>query len=309
MVVVCPICKTSAEGEPSKDGSWCKCPNCGSYEISRTAYGCCERLNEKARTVLSHAIWMHQGEDKPFRIDSAHLDEAEKGSLPGPAEQLDLYILFIGDSQGDSPGKTVSCEDANLRAKIGAILTDDVTFINKEAADKGLLESMATLKTSGGWLTLDGWEHYRKLKRGRTQSRTAFVALPFKNAEVVRMVDEVFRPAVKETGFDLKRLDDAPPAGLIDNRLRVEIRMCRFLIADLTDANNGAYWEAGYAEGLEKPVIYTCSKAYFEKNKTHFDTNHQHTLLWDVEEPQKAAEALTATIRATLPFDAKMPKD
>jgi nucleoside 2-deoxyribosyltransferase len=60
-----------------------------------------------------------------------------------------------------------------------------------------------------------------------------------------------------------------------------EIRMCRFLIADLTCGNQGAYWEAGYAEGLGKPVIYTCNKSYFDKEGTHFDTNHHQTVLWD----------------------------
>ena len=31
------------------------------------------------------------------------------------------------------------------------------------------------------------------------------------------------------------------------------------------------YWEAGYAEGLEKPVIYTCEKNKFNSEKTPFD--------------------------------------
>ena len=59
-----------------------------------------------------------------------------------------------------------------------------------------------------------------------------------------------------------------PKAGLIDDRLRVEIRTSRFLIADLTHENAGAYWEAGFAEGLGKPVIYTCEKSKFDTAKT-----------------------------------------
>ena len=102
-----------------------------------------------------------------------------------------------------------------------------------------------------------------------------------------------------------KRLDDDPRAGLIDDRLRVEIRACRFLIADLSHANKGAYWEAGYAEGLGKPVIYTCDNTVFDDpenpNKPHFDTNHHLTITWDREKPQEAAEKLKATIRATFP--------
>ena len=133
----------------------------------------------------------------------------------------------------------------------------------------------------------------------------SFMAMKFGDAVLDTLVDAHLRPAVAMTGFKLKRLDDEPRAGLIDDRLRVEIRACRFLIADLSHANKGAYWEAGYAEGLGKPVIYTCDKTVFEdpKNpdKPHFDTNHHLTIVWDREKPQEAAENLKATIRATFP--------
>ena len=92
---------------------------------------------------------------------------------------------------------------------------------------------------------------------------------------------------------------------MIDDRLRVEIQSSDFIVADLTHDNLGAYWEAGYAEGLRKPVIYTCEKEKFEKEKTHFDTNHHLTIIWDKTDPLKAGESLKATIRATLPELAK----
>jgi nucleoside 2-deoxyribosyltransferase len=86
--------------------------------------------------------------------------------------------------------------------------------------------------------------------------------------------------------------------------LRVEIRTSRFLIADLTHGNQGAYWEAGFAEGLGKPVIYTCEKSQFEIYKTHFDTNHHLTVKWDKEQPEEFKKKLKDTIRATLPDEA-----
>jgi len=135
------------------------------------------------------------------------------------------------------------------------------------------------------------------------------MAMPFGIEAVTQMVNNVFRPALTETGFTLKRVDDVPKAGLIDDRIRVDIRMSRFLIADLTCDNRGAYWEAGYAEGLGKPVIYTCNKHYFDSQGTHFDTNHHQTVVWDPDDPIRAAEGLKAIIRATLPFEAKMPDE
>ena len=123
------------------------------------------------------------------------------------------------------------------------------------------------------------------------------------------MTGDGFKQAVADTGFELYRLDEKPQAGLIDDRLRVEIRNSRFLISDLTHDNSGAYWEAGYAEGLGKPVIYTCKKEKFDKDKSHFDTNHHLTVKWDTDNIEDAVKSLKATIRATLPDEAKLSDD
>jgi nucleoside 2-deoxyribosyltransferase len=85
-----------------------------------------------------------------------------------------------------------------------------------------------------------------------------------------------------------------------------EIRRCRFLIADLSDDNPGAYWEAGFAAGLGKPVIYVCrAKEGTEEKKIHFDANHRHTVRWDLSAPEQTAISLKAVIRNTLLGDAK----
>ncbi|MGQ0445584.1 MAG: hypothetical protein ACT4O2_10785 [Beijerinckiaceae bacterium] len=59
------------------------------------------------------------------------------------------------------------------------------------------------------------------------------------------------------------------------------------------------------AEGLGRPVIYTCRKQEWDANKSHFDTSHPNTIIWDREDLQDAGTRLTATIRITLPAAAK----
>src|SRR3546814_6646778 len=99
--------------------------------------------------------------------------------------------------------------------------------------------------------TVRGWSLYEELKRGAAYGWHSFMAMPFNKPNVDEMLPHI-RQAVKETGFVLRRIDDDPKAGLIDDQLRVEIQAARFLIADLTYDNNGAYWEAGYAERSEE---------------------------------------------------------
>ena len=71
----------------------------------------------------------------------------------------------------------------------------------------------------------------------------------------------------------------------------------------------GGYWEAGYAEGLGLPVIYTCEEGIWNEKKTHFDTNHMVTIIWNAANLDAAAANLTATIRATFRSEAKQSDD
>lgn len=134
------------------------------------------------------------------------------------------------------------------------------------------------------------------------------MAMKFGDPTLDQIVNSHFIPAATNTGFDLFRLDNRPQPGLIDNHMRVAIRTAKFVVCDLTHDNNGAYWEAGFAEGAGKPVFYTCEKAKFEQDKSHFDTNHMFTILWDANDPTPAARELEDAIRNAFPADSTPPK-
>ena len=76
-----------------------------------------------------------------------------------------------------------------------------------------------------------------------------------------------------------------------------EIREAKFVIAELTGHNNGAYFEAGYALGLGKEVIQICSKSKFGEDG-HFDVKQINTILWD--DTDDLIKKLVARIKATI---------
>jgi hypothetical protein len=158
-------------------------------------------------------------------------------------------------------------------------------------------------------LTMRGWDRYAELKDRRIESRRAFMAMKFGDPELEAAVADCFKPAVTRTGFELRLLRDQQKAGLIDNQIRAALISSRFIIADLTHGNQGAYWEAGFAEGINRPVFYTCKAAVWEEKKTHFDTNHMLHILWDTNQLKQAEDELTSTIRATLRAEAKQSDD
>lgn len=149
-------------------------------------------------------------------------------------------------------------------------------------------------------LTLEGWDRYEEEKRGSFSSNTAFIAMQFNDTQLDEFVNKVIKPATTEMGYELVDMRDVARAGVIDNIMRTQIRDSAFVIVDLTHDNSGAYWEAGYAEGLGKPVIYICEKTKFEEASTHFDTNHCTTVPWSSDDPDGFRRELIATLRRSL---------
>jgi hypothetical protein len=241
------------------------------------------------------------------------VDNIIKTQPPNPAEQADNFVRWLGENVV-APGEEVLVAPSTHQAIMGSQTPNGFALVIGYLFNTGMVigRRYDDYKEPGKahvTLSFEGWKRFEKLKRGAIDSRKAFMAMKYGDKQLDKIVEEVFKPAVKKTGFDLFKLPDRPKAGLIDDRLRVEIQTSRFLIADLTHENAGSYWEAGYAEGLGKPVIYTCEKGKFEEQKTHFDTNHHLTILWDADNLGEAAEKLKVTIRATLPGEAKLTDD
>jgi hypothetical protein len=149
-------------------------------------------------------------------------------------------------------------------------------------------------------LTLAGWAEYEKERRGDTSGAHGFIAMKFGDPVLDPFVSDVVKPAVSTLGYELVDMRDVAEAGLIDNVMRARIRDAAFVLVDLSHANEGAYWEAGYAEGLGKPVLYLCNKDVFDDKGTHFDTNHCTTVKWDAAAPEPFEEELLATLRRSL---------
>ena len=245
---------------------------------------------------------------EPIILDKQLIDTIIKQSPPNPTEQVNNLILWLGKNE-ETYGKSISLELKKDLSIIGSVTPEEFVWVIRHLSDSKFIDGTTTTTSAHVMLSFKGWRYFEELKRGSLDSSKAFMAMKYDDELLDKVVEEVLKPAVKQTGFELFKLVDRPKAGLIDDRLRVEIQTSRFLIADLTHENAGAYWEAGYAEGLGKPVIYTCEKDKFEEQKTHFDTNHHLTVIWDSDNPQETTEELKSTIRATLPGEAKLTDD
>ena len=236
-------------------------------------------------------------------------------SLPTPSEQADHFIRLLAESKEKDYFQGIYFW--NWSHLIGAFTRDSYYEILRDVVKRGLVslkDGVGNIlgpdtpgRSQRGLLTIEGWRYYEKLLKGKTSGNRGFMAMQFNN-DILRqtILEENFKPAAKQAGFELATLDDDHIAGLIDNRLLVAIRASAFVVADISDNNRGVYFEAGFAMGLGKQVIFTCEHDKWEDRTVHFDIAHHYTIFWDSEKPEEAAKKLKSTIRQTLPDIAKM---
>jgi hypothetical protein len=123
-----------------------------------------------------------------------------------------------------------------------------------------------------------GWERYESLNRGN-RNNPAFVAMWFgrpkadggsdRSAEMTALFTNSIEAACIAAGWTALRVDMVEHNDSVIDRIIYEIRRAPFVIADLTENNQGVYFEAGYAKGLGREVIYCCPSGA----KAHFDVD------------------------------------
>lgn len=130
-------------------------------------------------------------------------------------------------------------------------------------------------------LTVEGLSRLIKVNESKA-SNYCFVAMSFDD-ELDEIYTNAIEPAIIETGFIPIRIDrvhiDADKT--INDEIISGIKKARFTIADFTNHKDGVYFEAGYALGKGKKVIYSCKQDQI--GKAHFDIRNYQHVLWQNE--------------------------
>jgi hypothetical protein len=321
----CPVClnaygATLSRRPASDDGDRKRydCTVCGTFVVTRTAltdFFKPDAFEFRHWTPVRRAALSHRLRNSSFQRSEAHYPRLTseivepfaqgREKLPSVVEQVSNIIRTVGEHER-AEGEPLRAPSLDFYALVGSANPDAASRLVIELARRGLL-TVTNTSTSDGTdfmdasLTLPGWERWDAEQRGKTSASYGVIAMPYGIAELDDFVEDVLKPTVETINpLRLIRVDDEPTAGVIDNIMRVKIRDAAFLLADLTHANNGAYWEAGFAEGLGKPVIYLCTESVWKERRTHFDTNHCTTLIWNIHGLEKFKRDLVATIRNSL---------
>ena len=147
------------------------------------------------------------------------------------------------------------------------------------------------LLTAAGWAKIDSAGPENGIP-GR-----CFIAMAFRPSSLDAYRNGI-RPAVEDDcGFTAIQMLEVEHNDKICDRIIVEIRRAQFVIADFTFQRGGVYFEAGFAQALGRPVIWTCKACHF--HRLHFDTRQYNHIKW--EDPADLRKQLAARMRGTIP--------
>ena len=84
----------------------------------------------------------------------------------------------------------------------------------------------------------------------------------------------------------------------ISDRVLAEIQRAEFVIADFTGQRQSVYFEAGFARGLGRQVIWCCR--HDDVPNLHFDTKHLGHVVWKDASASDLRVKLEESIRANI---------
>jgi hypothetical protein len=141
------------------------------------------------------------------------------------------------------------------------------------------------------------WEFVENLQREEIDNKRAFVAMWFDES-----MDDYYKDGIKkaleEAGYDPIKINLQDFNGKICDEIIADIKRSKFLIADCSKYRTAVFFEAGFAKGLGREVIFTVRKNDIEELKEHFDTRQYNHIVYDSTEDlrKKLYNRICATI-------------
>lgn len=132
-------------------------------------------------------------------------------------------------------------------------------------------------------------------KKRNELSRHVFVAMPF-----AREFNNVYyfgmKAPVEQRKLKCERVDDDKFTGDIVKRIKDRIASAAVVLADISGKKPNVLYEAGFADGLQKKIIFLS-----QKQDTVFDISTQRQIIYDPQDISSLANELGALLDSILP--------
>ena len=229
------------------------------------------RLGKKgSRKRANASAWLfhHQGMELSFG------DIYNLGGVKSPSvtEKISLLLKEIAHDS-DYIGASVNLRNSKYISASWSLNTTECLQIMNYLHKSGYI-------SAGDKITQEGWQNLESIESDRSHSSQVFIAMSF-SSDMTRASNSI-KDAVQSCNLRPVRVDDIEHLEKIDDKIMYEIRQSRCVVADLTEHKTGVYFEAGYAMGLDIPVIWSCRED--NSKKLHFDIRQYNCIIWTDED-------------------------
>ena len=286
----------------------------GCYTITASAFRVVEKWSDPEKAKFSRWIYEQNQLGTVPTINSTVAQKALNWPMPSVLERIDFLLQFAElQTRNVEEAPILHIPDVSVEAHLrgitdhildrvqqkldeiyAATATSSPSALNylMSQANKAGLVTFNSHKMSDGRIisrsiefTINGYKRLEKLKSANPNSAQAFVAMWF-DETMNDVWENGFEPAIVDAGYKPLRIDRKEHINKIDDEIIAEIRRSRFVVADFTSEKEkprgGVYYEAGFAHGLNVPVIYTCREDCL--NDIHFDTRQFNHITWNAPE-------------------------
>ena len=220
--------------------------------------------------------------------------------------QVSYGLAVSGTTDRTTLWTVQAATECSLSSHFETGVTAELRWLISAAMKGGWLEQH-DLYAENRRLTPEGVRRLEELETKAVNSEQAFVAMWF-DESVKEAYERGIEPAIEESGYKPIRIDKKEFNNKIDDQIIAEIRRSRFVVCDFTCEliecegeqkafpRGGVYYEAGFAQGLGIPVIWTCRADHIEH--VHFDTRQFNHITWNT--PEELRENLRNRIGAVI---------
>ena len=297
---VCAICDWPADGVKMQnsgvaDGLAIDCPRCGSYElIGSEAITMSFEWASDFRNALSCAARQASVSGQPIRIIGNNAADLARSHMNTRVLENQERLLRVVANVAKRPNQAAVFWPAKDFTLIDCYNADEFAWHINVLIEQGFLTRSGSASIDLR-LTVAGWKRVQPFPQSGGIPGQCFVAMWF-STETHAAYQEGIEPAIAKAGCKAVRIDQKEHNNEIPDEIIAEIRNAEFMVADFTGQRAGVYYEAGFATGLGRKVIWSCRKDQIDK--IHFDTNHKNHIAW--ENPEDLRNRLYTRIRATI---------
>ena len=303
---MCSVCKSphfQCKVDTTERGRLFDCPVCGKYAETlcspeiRVPYYLCSGVIRNHYASTGETFELKRGIFDSMNKLMAASPVAIPDDMDIPAK-ADLILRYLRN-ETTYPGQQIRMETDRDYAIAFCRNQEEFTFCIAYLQKRHLVEHKDIPGSLAYQITAEGWAYLKGV--GIETEDQGFIAMAFRLDESDELFAKGLYVGIAKAGYDPMRSGSKEHNNRIEDQIMADIRRSRFAVADLTGKNAGAYFEAGFALGLGKPVIWTCKQSEIDVHGgVHFDTRQYNIVPWAPGEYADLADRLAVRIEATI---------